>query len=456
MTHFFESDASWLAFLITYSLKSLLILAAGYLVVMVWKTLAVKEKYRLLGWTLVISAVIPSISFFLPEWNLLPVGLKEPVAGQISSVINMIQLPSATVFASGVSIMAIVQMVWIGGILWNLLRVLIGQIATRRMIRAGIPIEDDTLADLAQSVGVEAPVKLLRSSRTAAPFTFGLMRPVIVVPDRFVSWTGSQRSMVLLHELAHIARKDASVHTLLMVLNSVYWFNPVVWLVLSRIRQLSEETCDEMVISGGIKPSDYADHLLHVLQSIKKKKIWGLSGATMTTKSFKHMGGRIMKILTDKPIHSRPQPIRIAWIVTMMICAVLALGSFQTEAGDKPVPPKTDDTKLPDKSGEELPSSDDFVKLTKTPEMITETTPIYPKKAKEKGTEGEVWVKALILKDGSVHEALIAKSSGSKLLDNSALKAGLKNRYKPGYQGEKPVACWVTYKVSFILKTDKK
>ena len=87
---------------------------------------------------------------------------------------------------------------------------------------------------------------------------------------------------------------------------------------------------------------------------------------------------------------------------------------------------------------------------------MTETAPEYPEEAQKKNIQGDVWVQALILKDGTVHETKLHKSSGNKLLDESALKAGMLNKYKPGYQGDKPVACWVTYKVSFVLEEKNK
>lgn len=432
-----EPSTIWFTFLVTYLFKSTLVLGIGYLAVMIWKTLAVSERYRLLSWTLILSAVLPTVAILLPQWSVLPTALKVPVADQISKVITLIQSPSAAIGGTPVSLMAVFLIVWIVGTLWNLACVLIGQVSTRRIIKQGVMIDDDSLPELAGRVGVDFPVRLVQSSRVAVPFTIGLTRPVIVLPDRFANWSQPEKRMVLLHELAHIARKDAPVHTALVLLNSAYWFNPFVWLALGRIRQFGEEACDEIVVGNGIKPSEYADHLLHILQTINKKKTkrtWRLSGAMITTKSFKLMGGRIMKILTNKKVNHRPGSVRIAWLATMLICSVLALGSFQTKADDK------------------LPSADDFVPMTIMPELITESSPAYPKAAKDKKIEGDVWVQALVLNDGTVHEARIAKSSGSKLLDNSALKAAVKNEYKPGYQEDKPVACWITYLVTFVLQ----
>lgn len=100
---------------------------------------------------------------------------------------------------------------------------------------------------------------------------------------------------------------------------------------------------------------------------------------------------------------------------------------------------------------EVLPGPDEFVVCEIMPEMIYTETPVYPKELKKKGTEGVVWVKALVDKNGSVVNSMIGKPSGLELLDKSALEASLKCKFKPAIQNGRPVAVWVTYKVSFTL-----
>jgi protein TonB len=96
-------------------------------------------------------------------------------------------------------------------------------------------------------------------------------------------------------------------------------------------------------------------------------------------------------------------------------------------------------------------SSSEFVKVETQPILIREVKPDYPKFALEKGIFGEVWVKILIDKTGAVREALIARDSGSKEgFEESALEAAKKTVWKPAMSADgKPLAVWVTYKVSF-------
>ena len=60
-------------------------------------------------------------------------------------------------------------------------------------------------------------------------------------------------------------------------------------------------------------------------------------------------------------------------------------------------------------------------------------------------------MKALVDREGKVRQAMVAKSSGTASLDEAAVQAAYKNRFKPGIQNGRPVAVWVTYKVDFTL-----
>jgi protein TonB len=100
---------------------------------------------------------------------------------------------------------------------------------------------------------------------------------------------------------------------------------------------------------------------------------------------------------------------------------------------------------------EYLPGADEFVPVEILPEMIFQQQPEYPRLAKTAGLTGTVWVQALVDKEGNVRQAKVAKTSGTQSLDEEAVKAAYKNKFKPGIQNGKPVACWVSYKVDFKL-----
>lgn len=109
----------------------------------------------------------------------------------------------------------------------------------------------------------------------------------------------------------------------------------------------------------------------------------------------------------------------------------------------------TEDTKKQLPKG--LPSEDEFVPVQAMPELLKEATPVYPKEAVEKGIAGKVIIKALIDTNGDAVKVKIGKSSGVEMLDESAVEAAKKNKYKPAMKDGKPVAVWITYAVTFTL-----
>lgn len=102
---------------------------------------------------------------------------------------------------------------------------------------------------------------------------------------------------------------------------------------------------------------------------------------------------------------------------------------------------------------EYLPDASEFVPVEIYPEMIYEEKPEYPRLAKQAGLEGTVWVQALVDKEGTVRKAQVARSSGTAALDEAAVEAAYKNKFKPGIQNGRPVAVWVTYKVDFQISS---
>ncbi len=83
------------------------------------------------------------------------------------------------------------------------------------------------------------------------------------------------------------------------------------------------------------------------------------------------------------------------------------------------------------------------------PEMIYYGTPEYPKAAR--GRTGLVWIRARVAADGTVLNARVLKTAGSKELDESAVKAAYKNHFKPALKHGEPVPMWVTWKTEFKL-----
>jgi hypothetical protein len=125
------------------------------------------------------------------------------------------------------------------------------------------------LATCATQVGVDRPVQLLASRETEVPMTWGLQRPVVLLPASAVRWPLAQRRSVLLHELAHVRRRDAAALLVAHAACILHWFDPLVWLAARRLRDEAELACDDLVLLAGSRPSLYAGHLLEVARALR-------------------------------------------------------------------------------------------------------------------------------------------------------------------------------------------
>lgn len=102
----------------------------------------------------------------------------------------------------------------------------------------------------------------VRHADVRVPLTFGWRRPVVLLPREAKGWSPAERRSVLAHELAHVRRGDWALQVAARGIAALFWFVPSVWMLRSRLRLLAEHAADDAVLAGGVRPSDYAGHLL--------------------------------------------------------------------------------------------------------------------------------------------------------------------------------------------------
>ena len=107
----------------------------------------------------------------------------------------------------------------------------------------------------------EAP-GLLHSAAVQSPITFGLLRPVIVLPACAAGWPEARRAAALAHERAHVRRRDWAVHMVVWATCALFWFNPLAWLARRALAQQAEHAADDAALAAGARPSDYAGLLV--------------------------------------------------------------------------------------------------------------------------------------------------------------------------------------------------
>jgi beta-lactamase regulating signal transducer with metallopeptidase domain len=158
--------------------------------------------------------------------------------------------------------------VWAAGVLFLALRLAHGILAVSALRRTSTPLDPsalgDVLADVRRLLGLSVLPPIGNSERIATPVVAGLFRPAVLLPESLAAAIGQGRIRdILLHECAHVARRDPWVVVLQRLVAVAYWPHPLIHFLNRQLAQCREEVCDNWVLRA-VPPADYADTLLEV------------------------------------------------------------------------------------------------------------------------------------------------------------------------------------------------
>ena len=157
-------------------------------------------------------------------------------------------------WASLFSAKAALAGIWLVGFIFMLIRLGVGWCRIRRICSKATPVAQHRYSEYTH----DRKLKILSSSHLKGPVCFGVFRPVIVLPRQMAeNGSGHDLQMVLAHELAHIKRRDCWTNFFQRILESVFFFHPLVWLASRRLTQQREQICDNYVLADGTSADDY-------------------------------------------------------------------------------------------------------------------------------------------------------------------------------------------------------
>jgi beta-lactamase regulating signal transducer with metallopeptidase domain/HEAT repeat protein len=201
-------------------------------------------------------------------------------------------------------------------------------LSLRRIVRNSIALNGrewlDALWEISDRIGLEKAPRLLQSNETKMPFACGTLHPTIVLPVESDAWSPERRRAVLLHELAHVRRKDLAGHTLGRIACAVYWFHPLVWTAAKRLRSESERACDDLALMCGTRAADYAEHLLDIVTSVRRDRTPMVALAMARRKEFE---GRMLAILDPQARRSTPSRWKTGALVGSLSVLSLIVGA---------------------------------------------------------------------------------------------------------------------------------
>lgn len=281
------------------------------------RSVAPARRHLALAIGLAAFIVVPAIRLLAPAWHFaVPDAAVDWMARPVlpGSAAGAGPASAAAAFAARAAVA-----IWFIGALLLLGRLALGLVLSSRLLRSARPAAPTD----APSVG---SFRLLWSDAIRVPVAIGLVSPAVVLPGAARSWTPAERSAAITHEAAHVRRCDGWTLLTGMLVRALYWPHPLVWLAVRRLRQASEEACDQAVVRSGADALDYAELLVRLA-----------AGRTMVSSltplvQRRGLPARVEALLTQPP--AGPHRSRSAVLATLLVGAlVLTAGASSVTAG---------------------------------------------------------------------------------------------------------------------------
>ncbi len=162
----------------------------------------------------------------------------------------------------------VVELIWLCGAVIMLSYFGIAYWRFCRKFRRSTPVCDKRILEFIQSQGMKRKVVIKKCGAITSPLTYGLIRPVIMLPVTFDFRDKQSEKMILCHEIIHVKRFDFLRKAIAVMILSLYWFNPFAWYGIIQLNKDIELACDERVLKcfGGDVRQKYALALIDMME----------------------------------------------------------------------------------------------------------------------------------------------------------------------------------------------
>lgn len=324
--------------LVDTTIRVSVVVGLGLLAVATFRGRSAALRHWLLAAALCCAAVVPLVGPFAPTWGV-PLAFTGTASPSGSAAIDALGPPvvaadplaGATPTAlltsgHGRPGTTLTGIVWMAGTVGGVALLLIGLSRLLWLTSRSVALADGPWSaaaiDLARHVGIRRRVRLLQSDHPTLLVTWGLVYPAIILPRGAADWTADRIRVVLTHELAHIRRADWAVQIAAELLRAVFWFNPILWVATRRLRDESEQACDDAVLRQGVEGTDYAVELLALARVLTARRPpWCPAPAMARPSSLER---RVAAMLNNR-VNRRPLSSSVRFASALMLAA-LAIG----------------------------------------------------------------------------------------------------------------------------------
>ena len=263
-------------------------------------------------WTSVVLAAIaaPAAALLLPA---IVVAVPDAAVGRVSleaqltgSDTRLLQMAGAA-YALGALVLAV--------------RLAAGVMLVRRIVRRSYRPAGHWRARLEHLVGGAAADRCVMHPRVQVPLTIGVRRPVVLLPESWITWDDARVVAVLRHELSHAARRDYGWNVAAALAQAMYWPNPFVWIATGRLRLAAELACDRDA-SDALGPAAYAG----VLVASAREFVSGGRTTRLAPGAGSNLEARIRALLSRTGACAAARPaVRIAVALAFAAAMIIAV-----------------------------------------------------------------------------------------------------------------------------------
>ena len=368
------------------------------------------------------------------------------------------QLPQVTLGGgsnSTITIALLIVSLWYGGAMFFLVRLVVNDIRFRKTLRDATPwiVPTRVNAFLTSQKLARTPFILI-SPDIQIPFSLGLLRPRIYLPDTVVNWSDSEILSVIAHEMAHIRRLDLAVIHLQAIVKMIYWFHPAIWLLNDQMDLERERICDDAAIRAtNADRKGYGRNLLNQLERSTNHVHHAVlaSGFFFTKHSLVRRFEYIVRKQSDLE-----EGLKMYHKMLMGMVVVLALvASCNMGKDDRLTAHSESDHSLAKTMEDSI-----AVNFDTPPEPLGGYGAIqravqYPDLARKAGIQGTVIVQTKISITGAAVQSQVVRGIPEGGLNEAAVAAIEKVTWNPAMLHNQPVEAMITIPVVFRLSPEK-
>src|SRR5688500_11125940 len=342
------------SFAATLLVKATVTLAVALTVTGLARRSRAAARHVLLVAAFAVLLALPAASFVMPSRGVTLPARTAALRAPAVAVVPVMTSPSPTVIAAqesvdslriestGMTASAILWTIWGAGALLCLLPVLAGTWHLRSLRRSSsVCVRGEALVRrLSAEARIRRSVAVRVHESIPGPMTYGILRPVIMLPLDATAWSEEELCRAMIHELEHVRRADWLSQYMARIVRALYWFHPLVWIAWRRLSLEAERACDDAVLRRS-EAIAYANQLVLLAERLASTA----SPPLPAMAACRDLSTRVRAVLDGAQARGRAGALPVA---TAIVAAALFIGAVAPLGAVRQGQAPADGAQLPD------------------------------------------------------------------------------------------------------------